>query len=304
MQHQGNEMLNQPMYSSEISVSVIIPCFNQGEFILDAISSVEISSGVKWETIIINDGSTDPLTAEILTYLKQRDYWVIDQENQGLAQARNTGIKSAQGRFILPLDADNKVRADYLSKAVEILDKVPDIGIVYADAELFGEQQGIWRMPDFNGQQLLLGNYIDACAVFRKVVWENCGGYDPYIPEQLGFEDWDLWLGAAEQGWGFYHIGDVMFDYRVRRESMVSACRIPENRQKLFEYICGKHFSLYTRNGNYARAIAQKELALSYERAYTTQLRSQLQQTQAELTRLQSQLQQAQAELTQLRQQI
>ncbi|MGL5195420.1 MAG: glycosyltransferase family A protein, partial [Chroococcales cyanobacterium] len=120
---------------SKIAVSVIIPCYNQGEFVLEAIASVESCQDPVYEILIVNDGSTSPVTQKVLTYLEKKGYQVIHQSNQGLAAARNTGIKKAQGRYILPLDADNKIKPDYITEAVAILDEHPEVGVVYGNAE-------------------------------------------------------------------------------------------------------------------------------------------------------------------------
>ncbi|MBE9040224.1 glycosyltransferase [Oscillatoriales cyanobacterium LEGE 11467] len=226
-------------------VSVIIPCFNHGEFLEDAIQSIEEYPEPIYEIIIVNDGSTDEITQKAIANLKQRGYQIIEQANQGLATARNIGIESASGEYILPLDADNKIRSNYIRKGIEILKQHPKIGVVYGNARLFGEDSSIFQVPDFNLYQLLIGNYIDACAIFRKQVWKDCGGYDPNIPEKLGYEDWDFWLSAVEVGWEFYHLREVTFDYRVRHNSMVAACNLPKHRKKLFRYICNKHFNLF-----------------------------------------------------------
>lgn len=282
--------------SSQIALSVVIPCYNHGEFILEAVSGLQNYKNHDFvEILIVNDGSTEPLTHKVLNYLKENGYQVIDQINQGLAQARNTGISKALGRYILPLDADNKVRENYIVKSIEILDNYPEIGVVYGDAEFFGAKTGVWQVPEFDINRLAMGNYIDACAVFRKIVWKDCGGYDPKIPDKLGYEDWDFWLGAAEQGWKFYHIPEVMFDYRVRSESMVSACNVPENRKQLFRYICTKHLGLYTTN--FANILAEKEFALLRESAHSQSLQVQVKQTQADLEQARMQLQQTQAQL-------
>jgi GT2 family glycosyltransferase len=238
-------------------VSVVIPCYNQGEFILEAIASVEESCELVPELIVVNDGSTDERSLEIFDYLKQQGYHVIDSENQGLSAARNLGIQQAQGNYILPLDADNRITPHYLSRAAKILDQDPRIGVVYGNPEFFGEAQGTRDVPALSIRKLLLGNYIDACAVFRRRVWEDCHGFDPKIPERLGYEDWDFWLGAIEAGWRFHHLEAVMFYYRIRSNSMVSACNLPENREKLFRYICTKHSKLYATN--FATIFAEKE---------------------------------------------
>ncbi|MGA9379156.1 MAG: glycosyltransferase, partial [Phormidium sp.] len=279
--------------NSEIAVSVVIPCYNQGEFILEAISSVESCQDANYEIIIVNDGSTEPLTKKVLQYLKDNGYLVIDQSNQGLARARNKGISKARGRYILPLDSDNKIRPKYLTKSLEILDKLPEVGVVYGDVQLFDQRTDILPVPDFDINKLAMGNYIDACAILRKQVWLDCGGYDDKIPDKLGYEDWDLWLGAAAKGWKFYHIPEVMFDYRVREDSMVSICRIPENHEKLVRYISTKHLDIY--KSNFANILAEKDAALLRERLRSEDMESRLQKAQTAWEEAREQLEQIQA---------
>jgi glycosyltransferase involved in cell wall biosynthesis len=277
----------------EIAISVVIPCYNQGEFILEAISSVESCQDASYEIVIVNDGSTEPLTKKVLQYLKDNGYLVIDQRNQGLAKARNKGISQARGRYILPLDSDNKIRPEYLTKSIEILDKHPEVGVVYGDVQLFDQRKDILPVPDFDINKLAMGNYIDACAVLRKQVWLDCGGYDDKIPDKLGYEDWDLWLGAAAKGWNFYHIPEVMFDYRVREDSMVSLCRIPENHEKLVRYISTKHLDIY--KSNFANILAEKDAALLRERLRSEDMEFRLQKAQAAWEEAREQLEQIQA---------
>jgi hypothetical protein len=280
-----------------MDISIIIPCFNHGSYLREALASVADYTGDNHEIIIINDGSTKPETLQTLAELSQQGYQVINQANHGLAHARNTGIAAARGRYILPLDADNKIRPIYITRGVEVLDQFPEVGIVYGDVAYFGEQNLVWALPDFDLDRLMLGNFIDACAVFRKQVWRDCGGYDQHMPDRLGYEDWDFWLGAAEQGWQFYHLDTVTYDYRVRSDSMVQQCKLPQNQQRLVHYICQKHASLY--QPRYAEVIAAKELATFEQIEKAEEVRSQLAQTQAEVDRLNqtiNQLKQSHAE--------
>lgn len=228
-----------------VVLSVVIPCYNHGEFLLEAIASVESYGGRHWEIIIVNDGSIDRVTLELLETLKTQGYHIVDQANQGLSAARNAGIQRACGRYVLPLDADNRVQLPYLTRAIDILDQHPDVGVVYGNLELFGERSGIVQVPRLSVDLLLVGNAIDACAVFRRSIWDEVGGYDSNIPGKLGYEDWDFWLGVLERGWQFWHLEEVGFSYRCRSNSMVSACNLPENRSRLFQYICAKHIKLY-----------------------------------------------------------
>lgn len=250
-----------------IRLSVIIPCFNDGQFINESIASVEACPETIYEVIIVNDGSTDPLTCQILNQLKNDGYKVIDQSNQGAAAARNTGIRAALGEYILPLDADNHIRTDYISKGVEILDKFPDVAVVYGDVEHFGEGidnleslpkfsvpydnvsfvngfKAVQKVPDFNLSWLINHNYIDTCAVFRKSVWEECGPYDVKIPFGC-YDDWDLWLSIAKRRYRFYHIPEVLFEYRVRPVSLSTASRSAEKSKLVCRYLASKHAALF-----------------------------------------------------------
>ncbi|TAN99461.1 MAG: glycosyltransferase [Phormidium sp. SL48-SHIP] len=280
------------------AVTVVIPVFNQGEFLLEAVASVQCCQEPVYEIVIVNDASTEPLTLKVLEYLRQKGFTVVDHfQNQGLAEARNTGFQQAQGRYILPLDADNKIRPDYITKSIEVLDKNPDIGVVYGDAEYIGDKQGVWQVPPFDVNRLAVGNYIDACAVVRKRLWEECGGYDPHIPDKMGYEDWDLWLTAAGRGWQFYHLDDVLFEYRFRRESMVSRCNIPENRERLMHYLCAKHLDLYVTN--FPSIFAKKDSELLAERLQVETLKQQVEMLVAERDRAQDNVLHYQTELHQ-----
>ncbi|MBI4688801.1 MAG: glycosyltransferase family 2 protein [Nitrospirae bacterium] len=244
-----------------VEISVIIPCYNHGEFLNEAIQSVLKSDFEEYEIIIVNDGSTDALTLEVFEELERefennQRVKIIHQDNLGLSAARNNGIKAAGGRYILPLDADNRIRPHYMSSAIKILDNNPELGVVYSYANFFGEKEGIWEFPEFDPQRLLLGNFVEACSVFRKRVWEECGGYDPRM--RIGYEDWELWISAVEKGWKFHLIKEVLFDYRVRSNSMIAACNIPENRRYLIRHICNKHKDAYIENLDYV--VSEKDV--------------------------------------------
>ncbi|WP_017660950.1 glycosyltransferase [Baaleninema simplex] len=286
---QFGETLQTPLFStlenSQVSatpiLSVVIPCYNDGEYLEDAIRSVETYPEPIYEILIVNDGSTDSLTLAVLENLRQRGYRILNQPNRGLAAARNRGIEDARGRYILPLDADNRIRHEYIEKGIEILDRIPSVGVVYGDVLLFGTRNHIHHVPPFDLERLLQGNYIDACAVFRKQVWREVGGYDTEIPENLGYEDWEFWLSVAEKDWQFYKVSEVLFEYRMRSDSMVNACNIPENREKLFSYICQKHRSLY--ESRWLRVLVEKESATLREKLRVDSLRQQLRQFQQRL---------------------
>jgi len=222
-----------------VRLSVIIPCYNMGNYLRDAINSVKDYKGNDIETIVINDGSTDADTLKVLHDLEKGGIKIIHQANQGLAAARNNAIRASQGEYFLPLDADNKVRPAYIEKGIAVLDKHHDVAVVYGDALYFGEKKGKWKSMPFNLRRLLQYNYIDACAVARKKAWEQVNGYDNSISP---IADWDFNLSVAEAGWSFFYIPEVLFDYRYLNNSMI---RTFTNRQFCEDYIGRKHGALY-----------------------------------------------------------
>jgi len=157
-------------------ISIIIPCYNYGHFIREAIESINVPSEFKYELIIVNDGSTDKNTIEVLKALEEEGFFVINQVNKGLSAARNVGIAAASGEFILPLDADNKLLPNYIPLAIKALKDNPDYSIAYGIGEYFGGKTGIKGTKPFTLHDLMTMNFIDACAVYRKSAWKDVGG--------------------------------------------------------------------------------------------------------------------------------
>jgi Glycosyl transferase family 2/Sulfotransferase family len=233
-----------PPRAGEAQVAIVIPCFDHGEFLIDAIASVEQAVAVPYELIIVNDGSRDRHTLEVLARLRRAGYRIVDQDNRGLAEARNRGIRDANCGTFVPLDADNRLRPGFVEAALEVLAQDRAVMAVYGDRREFGLRSGRVHVgvPDLN--RLLCGNYIDACAVIRRDAWRACGGYDPDMPAQ-GTEDWDLWISMLERGFTLHRLDMETFDYRVRPESMLSAIADPEVQAAIERYVLAKHAPFY-----------------------------------------------------------
>lgn len=230
------------LMASNPRVSIIIPCYNYGSYIDEALASVElINEKELFEVIIIDDGSTDAYTIGKLKELEEAgDYKVLYQPNQGVSAARNNGISQARGEFILSLDADNKIHPDYVYKSLKVFDSDSSIDVIYAHAAFFGDEQGVKYQMPFNLQALLTENFIDTCAIFRKKLWEAVGGYDPSM--RSGLEDWEFWLHAAFKGYKFHHIDEVLFDYRVTNRSRTATLVADKtNTNHLMDYMAAKH---------------------------------------------------------------
>src|SRR6266851_4837272 len=137
----------------------------------------------------------------------------------------------------LPLDTDNRLRDVYLNEGVSLLKTNPSIGVIYTDAEYFGERTDRWHVPEFNLLSLIRMNFIDTCALYRKKLWEEVGGYDEQMP-WMGLQDWDFWLRVALHGRNFVHLPKIGFDYRVRQDSMIARAR--PRAAEIANYIFGK----------------------------------------------------------------
>ena len=233
-----------PPRAKDAQVAIVIPCFNHGEFLLEAIASVEHTVSVPYDLIIVNDGSRDRHTLEVLACLRRAGYRIIDQDNLGLAEARNRGIREANRGIFLPLDADNRLRPGFVEAALDVLARDRSVMAVYGDRREYGLRSGrvLVGVPDLN--RLLCGNYIDACAVIRLDAWRACGGYDPEMPVQ-GMEDWDLWLSMLERDFTLHRLDMETFDYRVRPDSMLSKAADPEAHAAIARYVLAKHAILY-----------------------------------------------------------
>lgn len=227
-------------------ISVIIPCYNQGHFLEEAVQSVLDQTFQDFEIIIVNDGSTDPNTIEILNNFNKPKTRILHTTNQKLPSARNNGIKEALGQYILPLDADDKIGPEYLELANNVLDENPEVGIVYCQAEFFGARNHVWNLPIYQFPHILLGNCIFCSALFRRTDWEKVEGYNPNMT--YGFEDWDFWLSLINLGVYVHRIDKVLFYYRKHETpSMVEQLSGVKNLD-MKNQIIANHRQLYLEN--------------------------------------------------------
>lgn len=219
-------------------ISIITACFNHGIYLDDAFNSIELDKNAHlFEHIIVNDGSTDAFTLAKLDELEAKGSIVIHQQNKGLAAARNRGIEMAAGKYILPLDSDNKIIPDVFIKAAELMEEQQHIAAVYTDAIYFGEKNEPWKTGAFDPLKLLNGNYIDACALLRKETVIAAGGYDGAMPF-MGNEDWELWINLLSRKETIYYLEVPGFYYRVSPVSMMTEHTMPgqmENRNYVFK---------------------------------------------------------------------
>lgn len=208
---------------SIIKVSIIVPCYNHAQYLDAALQSVFDQTYANWECIIVNDGSSDATEVIALNWVeKDQRFKYYAKQNEGLGKTRNYGIARSSGLYILPLDSDNQLTKDFIQEAMAVFEKNQDIGVVYGDAEYFGYKKGEWKVEEYDLKKILAANYIDACAVFRKKLWVEVGGYDENMPHH-GNEDWDFWIALGILKVKFHHLNKITFRYFVCENSMIKS---------------------------------------------------------------------------------
>lgn len=204
-------------------VSIIVPCYDQAQYLDECLQSVLNQIYQDWECIIVNDGSPDDTEEIALRWLeKDNRFKYYSKPNEGLTKTRNFAISKSKGTYILPLDADNQLLNYFVSEAIAVFEKSEQVGVVHGNAEYFGLKKGLWIIEEFDFQKMLVDNYIDACAIYKKILWEKVGGYDTNLPHK-GLEDWEFWLALGKNGVSFYHLKKVTFKYFVDEDSMIKS---------------------------------------------------------------------------------
>jgi len=198
-------------------VSVVIPCYNAGATLDEAVQSALAQTWDDLEVVVVDDGSSDPATIALLDGANWPRTRVIRQANAGPAAARNVAIRASTGEFILPLDADDRIAPSYVAKALAILQERPEVGIVYCRAERFGAANGPWELPDYDIRELAIDNVIFVTSLFRRADWERVGGFNEHL--RHGVEDYDFWLKLVGLGRDVVQLDEVLFHYRVQASS-------------------------------------------------------------------------------------
>ena len=246
-------------------VSVIIPCYNDGEYLEDAIQSVVKQTYRDIEIIVVNDGSTSKSTMKCLFEIESKySLKLIHTFNLGPSVARNKAIQACSGEFILPLDADDLIAESYVEKSVKILQQQKQVGIVYCKADFFGMKSGPCIFPTFSPPELAWANMIFNCALFRKSDWQNHGGYD--VDFMHGEEDYDLWIKFVKSGLEVVCIPEVLFFYRIKKISRTSQLLNSDGRKIVQTKILSfrKHKDFYMQHINH---IVKRRLELEIKAA-------------------------------------
>ncbi|MCS3686328.1 glycosyltransferase involved in cell wall biosynthesis/SAM-dependent methyltransferase/archaellum component FlaC [Bradyrhizobium elkanii] len=205
-------------------VSVVIVSFNYGHFVAEAVDSVLAQTFDNLEVIVVEGGSTEPLSREqTLALTRPKTTVVVQTEPHQVGANRNFGISKARGKYICCLDADDLLKPTYIEKAVFLLETY-GYDIVSSAMQQFGssdEKVGILGEPVL--ADMLEGNHVLTCAVFRRSLWEKAGGYRDTDRAVTGhvYEDWLFWTQLAALGARIHNMtNDHLFLYRRHGPSL------------------------------------------------------------------------------------
>lgn len=254
-------------------VSIIMPCYNDGKYMEEAVASVKAQTYPQWELIIVDDGSDDEETVQIIKRMEAKQIKVLHTDHVKPAGARNYGIRHADGTYILPLDADDRIDKTYIEKAVKIIESDSKIGVVYCESDMFGERTGKWNLPEYSFQSMLLDNIVFVTALFYREDWEKIGGFNRNMA--AGMEDYDFWLGILELGKEIYQIPEILFHYRIKPASRTTDFQADYiQMQAVYRQIYDNHKAFYEKHQEeYAKTlrdalIEQVALRIKYEKMF------------------------------------
>lgn len=225
-------------------VTIITPCYNDGDYIVECVKSVQESSYKNIEHIIVDDGSDD-YTKQILSKIPYTNVQIIYQTNNGVCCARNSAIMQARGEIILPVDGDDKIGKDYIGKAVKVFGENPNVRIVASEiSQYFGLSNSQLKVKrNLNVADFLSKNMICSSSFFYRNDAIKVGGFDEDFKK--GLEDWNFWVSLLELGGEIGVVPGTNVFIRVKRSSRNKSFS-SETMRELVKLIWEKHKPLYS----------------------------------------------------------
>ncbi|MGQ0732802.1 MAG: glycosyltransferase [Acidobacteriota bacterium] len=197
--------------------AVVIPCFNLGRLIAEAVESVVAQTCPASEIVVVDDGSTDVDTHRALDRIEAPRVRVCRQPHLGPGAARNCGVSQTSSRYLLFLDGDDVLEEEYLQRTCAMLDQEPTLDFVSTAVRGFGEASYVWTPPPCALSTALTRGTIPITALMRRRVWETLGGFDTTLPTSM---DLDFWIRAMEHEFSGTILDEPLLLQRVRPGSL------------------------------------------------------------------------------------
>lgn len=228
-------------------VSIVIACYNDHEYIEQAVNSALDQTYENKEVIVVDDGSNSK-TKAILNELEPKLNLIITQDNKGVSAARNNGIKAATGKFILILDSDDFYEETFCEKAIKIFQNNSSIKIVTCYANWFSSNGETLKFTPEGGKlENFLINSSALSVMFKRSDFLSAGGYDESMVK--GYEDWELYIRLLKSGGEAEVIPEILFNYRNKNNSRNKKAN--RSKYEILEYIYCKHSDIYKEHFNF-----------------------------------------------------
>lgn len=199
-------------------ISVIMPCYNQAPYMPDALQSLLDQDYPHWECIMVNDGSTDNTEEIAMQWVNADDrFKYFYKPNSGVCETRNYAIKQAIGKYLIPLDGDDKISPTYFTEAIDIFEKDPAVKLIYSDTILFGDRDDKIINPSFEYEKMITENQIFNSAIFKRSDFLQTVGYNPNMV--YGIEDWDFYLSLLKPIDKVVKLDAFHYYYRIKAVS-------------------------------------------------------------------------------------
>lgn len=225
---------------SNTDVTVIIPCYNYGNYVGEAIDSVLNQTLLPNRIIVIDDGSTDNSLEVIKGYANNPIVEIVDKPNEGVIKTKNLGLKMVTTYWVLFFDADDLMLPSYLEEMVKV-GKEARVDVVYSDMKLFDSEgkTSIFSAGNFSIGRLIRRNFIHNSALIKTTMARIVNGYKLEMKD--GLEDWELYLSMAEAGAKFAHMPQPLFLYRQHSSANSRNAGVTKKEKELYQLILNLH---------------------------------------------------------------
>ena len=228
------------------TTSFIVTCHNLGAYLGETLDSLSAQTVQDFETVIVNDGSTDGATCLLLAALSHPRTRVVHIERRGLPGARNAGVGHAVGRYLCMVDADDILEPTYLERSLREFESRPGLAFASHWLRAFGEETWDWTPTDWCFPALLHANTLNGAALMQRDMFERVGGFDETMVD--GCEDWEFWIRVVEAGFQGAIIPEFLFRYRQRADSMSRSMHTVPGMAALYRQLVDRHPDVFTRH--------------------------------------------------------
>lgn len=245
------QIINNQKYHIAEDVEAVVTSFNQGTMLLEAVHSLYRQTMLPSKIFVVDDGSTDENSINILNKIKSDSEMpvpieVIQQSNSGVSAARNAGISRTQAPLVLVFDGDDRLEPPYIEQVSCLLRGRPSVAAASSWMQTFGVLEAVVCPMGGGVTEFLARNCCPATHILRRQVWEKCGGYDESM--RSGFEDWDFFLSMLEAvpGSSIEILRKPFIDYRTAPAS--ANVKSMSKRLELMRFIIEKHIDIYRKH--------------------------------------------------------